>query len=507
MKKAFVYIRVSTEEQAKDGRYSLDTQKRLCLKAAKNSGYTVEQIFNDAGRSATNMNRPALQDMLIACENNNDIAAIFVQDTDRLARNTQDHLAIRSVLKKKNIKLISVSQPLLDDSPEGNMIDTILASVNQFQSDLNSRKVKKSIEQKIAQGWFPGFAPYGYKNVTVDNDKKIIQIDESTAHFVTKAFKLFATGNYAVSEVNDILYEEGCRTRKNKKMPRSILTGLLKNPFYQGGIMRWKDKLYPANHDGLTDKQTFELVQQVLYNNGGKNCRRRKFEFLLRGYVYCICGKRYQAEHHFVKSKSYYRCSKPCGQKYILVDKLEDAIADEFKKIKFVDSFIKLIVEKLQNLFNKRKNEIDAEKKIYINQKIALENERGVIENKLFKGIINNDSFTRNYKRVMDELEQVQKQITRLERERNYKINDIQVVLGFCTNMYETYKTAPYSLKKQYLNLFWDRFIIENKKVVKSIPAPLFQDLLDSQLAILNADDSNILLRSQRQGVQESNPP
>ena len=100
-----------------------------------------------------------------SCSGGNRIEAVVVQETDRLARNTHDHLTIRALLQKAGVKLISVAQPMLDDSPEGNMIDTILASVNQFQSDINSRKTRKALQEKFKQGWWPGWAPLGYANV------------------------------------------------------------------------------------------------------------------------------------------------------------------------------------------------------------------------------------------------------------------------------------------------------------------------------------------------------
>lgn len=143
---------MSTEEQANEG-YSLDAQEKFCQKFAEVNGYKIVGVFRDEGKSGTNLNRPALQDLLAKCQQDKSIDSVIVQETDRLARNTKDHLTIRAILKKAEVKLISVAQPMLDDSPEGNMIDTILASVNQFQSDINSRKTKKGLQERFESGW------------------------------------------------------------------------------------------------------------------------------------------------------------------------------------------------------------------------------------------------------------------------------------------------------------------------------------------------------------------
>src|SRR5581483_2551869 len=164
MLQCLVYCRVSTEEQAEKG-FSLDAQEKLCRDFAERSAFHVAGVYRDEGKSGTTLDRPALKDLLAKCTEGETINAVVVQETDRLARNTHDHLTIRAVLQKAGVKLISVNQPMLDDSPEGNMIDTILASVNQFQSDLSGRKVRKALQEKFDQGWWPGWAPLGYRNV------------------------------------------------------------------------------------------------------------------------------------------------------------------------------------------------------------------------------------------------------------------------------------------------------------------------------------------------------
>src|ERR1700692_4712840 len=112
-----IYCRVSTEEQANQG-YSLDTQEKLCRDFAERQGYSVSGVYRDEGKSGTTLGRPALQDLLAQRIKGTTIQAVIVQETDRRARNTHDHLTIRALLQKAGVKLISVAQPMLDDSPE-----------------------------------------------------------------------------------------------------------------------------------------------------------------------------------------------------------------------------------------------------------------------------------------------------------------------------------------------------------------------------------------------------
>lgn len=148
--------------------------------------------------------------ILLRVQEDKIINAVFVQDTDRLARNANDHLTIKALLQKHEVELISVSQPGITDSPEGNFMDLVIAGVNQLQSQITARKTIKSLEQKFWDGWWPTKAPIGYLNVgdPEDEKKRIVAIDEEKAPFIQQAFKMYATGDHSVLEVRDFLYKK-----------------------------------------------------------------------------------------------------------------------------------------------------------------------------------------------------------------------------------------------------------------------------------------------------------
>lgn len=315
MKKALIYCRVSTEEQAGEERHSLKTQLRLCERAIQEGDefrLAKEGVYKDPGRSATNMERPGLQDMLIRIQDDKSIGAVFIQDTDRLARNANDHLTIKALLQKNGVKLISVSQPGLVDTPEGNFLDLMIAGVNQLQSQITSRKTTKSLAQKFDEGWWPTKAPFGYLNIGDPNNdsKRIIGTDPIRAALVAEIFKLYATGNYSVLEVRDIVHKQGLRTQAGKRVALSKMGEILECPFYYGE-MRWRGLVKTGNHEPIIEKDLFYRCQAMRETNNRYACRRRKYNFLLRGFVFCAdCNQRYTAEHHVKKEKSYYHCNR-----------------------------------------------------------------------------------------------------------------------------------------------------------------------------------------------------
>lgn len=375
MKKALIYCRVSTEEQAKKG-LSLSAQERICQQKADELGLETINIIKDEGKSGRSIRREGIQNLMIKCQENPQIETVIVQDTDRLARNTKDHLTIKATLQKYEVRLVSVSQPSIDNTPEGNMVDTIIAAVNQLQSDVTGRKTKQSLREKAKAGYFPGVAPLGYLNVansTPDTDRfsrRIIVYDIEKAHFIKKAFRLMATGNYNGYEVIDMLTKEGFVTNRTKPISPGRFYKMLQNPIYVGeihwgGIINKKGK-----HKSIIGKRLFNQVQSVIANHNHHACRRRKYQFLLRGYAYCAkCGRRYTAEWHIEKKLAYYHCTKNGCDRYVEMNDLEKQVEKKFKKIEFSQDFIDLVVEKARRIFEQRKKTINTEKQAFVNQK------------------------------------------------------------------------------------------------------------------------------------------
>ena len=489
MQNAIIYCRVSTQEQAEHG-YSLDAQEKLCSKYAQDNGFRIVGVFRDEGKTGTSLNRPALKDALFKCQQDKSIKALIIQETDRLARNTKDHLTIKGLLNKSDIKIISVAQPMLDDSPEGMMIDTILASINQFQSDINSRKSRKGLQEKFEQGLWPGLAPLGYVNVTIEGDgrktKKIIKKDPQRWALLRQGFRLYLSGNYSVEAINDILYENGLRSRRGKRIPHSVMSDALKNSFY-AGIMKWRGLEGKGKHKPMITINEHRHILEIMDSHNLRACRRRKHSFLLRGFVFCnICGRRYTAEKHPKKKKEYYRCASPRKEhsnfgQYVEASDLEAQIKNQFKRFQFNKDIVNGTLKKLKEIYYRQRNDIKVQKQILYNQKKALEAKRDKAEEKLLNGVLSDKDFIRLRDKFKSDLYSIQNSIIELDNQREYDISAIQEVIKLTRNIFHTYKTAPYELQRQYLGLFWDKFLVQNKKIVKAVPSKLFSAFCKDQ--------------------------
>ena len=489
MQKALIYCRVSTEEQVKEG-YSLDAQEKFCERYAKENGYRVAGIYRDEGKSGTTLERPALQDLLAKCQQDKSIGAVVVQETDRLARNTKDHLTIRAILKKAGAKLISVAQPMLDDSPEGNMIDTILASVNQFQSDINSRKTKKGLQEKFDSGWWPGWVPLGYLNKKI-NEKGVVVKDPAKWRLIGKGFKMYLTCNYSALEISDILYGKGLTSKTGKKIQNSVMISTLRNPFYSG-VMRWNEQEKTGKHEPMITPEEHKQILTIMDSHNQHASRRRKHNFLLRGFVFCdICGGRYTAEKHRTRKNSdYYHCSvisvKHSNQgQNIEVKELEKQIEKRFKDIQFSKEFTNLVVQKVKKFYEKGKTEKEQERRTLLNKKMALERKRAVAEEKLIADTLSDEDFMRIRDRYREKINNIHSQIEELETKGDIDTDTIREVLALSRNIYRAYKKAPDQIKRLYLAFFWDGFRAKDKKIVKAEPTELIKTLLKERQVII----------------------
>lgn len=495
---ALIYCRVSTEEQAQEG-FSLDAQERFCREYATNNDLRVIGVFRDEGKSGTNLERPALKNLLDQCQKDSSINAVIIQETDRLARNTKDHLTVKALLQKSQIKLISVAQPMLDDSPEGNMIDTIIASVNQFQSDQNSRKTRKGLKEKFDDGWWPGWAPLGYKNVPVGGTqsgrkaRKVVRNDPDAWELVKSGFKLYLAGDRNVDEIINILHRKGLRSKTGKKIPHSVMAKLLQNPFY-AGIMRWNGQEKRGNHKPMITLKEHQQILKIMQSRTNNGCRQRKHRFLLGGLVYCtICGRKYTADKHPIKNKQYYHCSAPTsihsnrGQNVATAD-LENQVEESFKQVEFSQEFIDGVVSRINTIYHQYRDKVSQQKQRLLNKKQAIENKRDKAEEKLLSGVISDCDYVRIRGKYKKELELLQDRIDELEEQRELDIDIIEQVLKLARNAYRAYKDAPVELKRRYLALFWEKFLVKDREIVEAVPTSLIRNLLRDKKVLISSN-------------------
>lgn len=501
IKGCLIYTRVSTHRQAEEG-YSLNQQEVSCRNLARQKGYQVLQIYREEGVSGTTMARPQFQELLSQCSNDKNVKAVIVIHTDRLARNTLEHLTIRTLFKRYKVELISVLQPMLDDSPEGGLMDVVLAGVNEFYSRDLSRKISKGMLQKVNEGWWPLKAPPGYQNVIVQDSqnvpKAIIEPDPDRSFYIIEAFRRFKTGAYSVQRLTDELYKEGFRTKSGKKPAKSVMFEILKNIFYTGKMV-YNGKIYQGKHKPLIDMGTYTEVQKIisLHNKGAD--RTRKHNFLLNGLLFCrVCKSQLTGEQHLKKSGlvfKYYRCkgskakNKKCRLPFIPMSEIEKQIGLWLKSISLSDKYTKALKISLETIAASQgkvdKNMI----KGLENRKQATEKKMDRLEDCLLEGVMEKERITLKYIELKEELKAVSGQLQQVKNpEKRLTQEDIEKIVSFVKNLNNIYDRLGKIKKKQLLKAIVSKIWIQDKKIKKVDYTQTFQAIIDQDLVRIRTE-------------------
>ncbi len=143
-----------------------------------------------------------------------------------------------------------------------NLVWDMKVAIARFYTNNLSEEVRKGQKEKLAQGWIPMRAKLGYKTAG-EKGHKIHVIDEEKAQFIRKMFELYASGNYSLKALIEIMHKEGLRNESGNKVGKSRMHKYLSDPFYCGKN-RWQDKIYQGQHEPLISEELFNEVQARL---------------------------------------------------------------------------------------------------------------------------------------------------------------------------------------------------------------------------------------------------
>ena len=299
MKQYFAYTRVSTVKQGEHG-VSLQEQKSEIERYASQKGLAISEWFEER-ETAAKLGRK-LFGQLMKRLRKGDAAGVIIHKIDRSARNLRDWADIAQ-LSEDGIEVHFTRESLDLLSSSGRLAADVQAVVAANYIRNLREETLKGFYGRLKQGIYPLPAPLGYLDAGRGKPKTI---DPERGDLVAEAFRLYATGRYSQYSLMREMWRKGLRTRKNLRVSKNTLAGILSNPFYCGLIRIKKSKqVFAGVHKPLVSKQIFEAVQSVSSQRGPKLVRRH--EFLFSRLIQCIgCGRSLIAERQ--KGRIYYRC-------------------------------------------------------------------------------------------------------------------------------------------------------------------------------------------------------
>ncbi|WJY27416.1 recombinase family protein [Sporosarcina trichiuri] len=283
--RAGLYVRVSTQEQAREG-YSIGVQEERLRAYAASRGHTVVKLYSDPGFSGGNLNRPGLQTMLRDIDQQL-VDVILVYKLDRLSRSQKDTLyLIEEVFLKKGVDFVSLSESFDTSTPFGRAMIGILSVFAQLEREQIRERSMMGKEARAKEGYWHGgggdqreITGYNY----IDGELHINPYEAECVRFI---FEKFLLGR----SIHGILKDTEARF-PGVVRSQTTVRKILQNPVYLGKI-RYNGEIYEGRHSALIDTSQFDAAEDLLRKRPATPDAFAK-RFLLTGLVYCgHCGAR-----------------------------------------------------------------------------------------------------------------------------------------------------------------------------------------------------------------------
>ena len=312
MKRAGIYIRVSTQEQVTEG-YSIAAQKERLINYCKAKDWSIVNIYIDGGFSGSNIERPAMQKLISEIDK---IDIVLVYKLDRLSRSQKDTLyLIEDVFLKNNVDFVSMNESFDTSTPFGRAMIGILSVFAQLERETIKERSLMGRMERAKEGYFHGggFAPVGYDYVGRD-----LIINEYEAMQVRTVYDMYLKG-YGVDRITSIMHDS-YTTRHGSWGSHTAVTSVLDTPVY-AGIITFGGQQYKGKHDPIISPDLFEKVQALRKARYIKKERVFMYKSLLGGFLFCgYCGARYASKDNRNQLK-YYACySRAKTKKYLIKD-------------------------------------------------------------------------------------------------------------------------------------------------------------------------------------------
>ncbi len=335
--RAALYVRVSTDEQAKHG-YSIRSQKEKLEAYCVSQDWEIANFYIDEGKSAKNTERPALQ-KLLSDVRSGVIDVLLIYRLDRLTRSVLDLYKILEELEQYNCKFKSATEIYDTTTPTGRLFITLVAALAQWERENLVERVKVNMLKKASLGeWTGGIIPYGYRS-----ENKKLYIVEEEAEIVREIFHLMQIHGYR--KTAEILNKH--HTLRGKKFAKSNVQYIANNPLYMG-YMRYNDgqrlymksvkeqRLFKGEHEAIIDEATFWHLQDLLTKRREKGSRKVDSPFIFSSILKCDrCGSPLFGYRRTEKFK-YYRCDNKskniCDLPGIREDRIEEELITNFEK-------------------------------------------------------------------------------------------------------------------------------------------------------------------------------
>jgi DNA invertase Pin-like site-specific DNA recombinase len=361
-----LYARVSSEKQDTD--LSLSAQLKSLREYAARNGHEVVREFVDEAESGRSIDRPGFKQMIAtARQKPAPFEAILVWKLSRFARNREDSIIYKSLLRKQGIQVISINEPV-EDTPSGRLLEGIIEVIDEFYSANLGQDVTRGMRENASRGFFNGSrVPFGFVGAKVKDGQMLrttLTPDLEKAPIIRRIFTECAGGK-GIKEIVKGLNRDGVPAPNGRRWAISSVHRLLTSEAYIGRLVWGKrgritsatqtpvrvDNAWPA----IVDPDLFDQVQHLLKERAPKMIPPATVSsrYLLSGLVRCgRCGASVIGQaaksgrfHYYVCGTAYRQGKEGCPAQMVPKNYLEQFVVDRIKSYILTDEHLKELVE------------------------------------------------------------------------------------------------------------------------------------------------------------------
>nr|WP_117148878.1 recombinase family protein [Paraliobacillus zengyii] len=527
-KKAAIYARVSTVEQAEEG-YSIDEQIRVLREWCEREGYVVYREYVDRGKSGKNIKgRPALQQLLSDTQQK-EFDLVLVWKMNRFSRKSLDLLGIVDELKNKGIGFRSYTEKYETESPSGVLQFQMMAAIAEFERANIAENVKMGMIARAKEGSWNGGQVLGYDVVSSpsNNSKRKaskLVVNEIEAQSVRKIFQLYTEG-HGYKSIAGYLNRGGHRTKRNKGFSINSIKTIVTNPIYKGIIRYnvrrdWNEKrrnninpdpiMEKGKHEAIISNEVWEKAQAIMKTRGGKPNRVHSGEFPLTGIMRCpMCGAGMVLSRTTNRKKDgtkrileYYACgawknkgTTVCRSNGVRTDYADEYVLKKIANVANNEILIRNIVERINGKNQNGEAPLRQEYE-YIKKSLdTIESKRDKVLGLYEEGLIVKADLITRLTSLNEEKDSLTERITPIENQLGQgavKEVSFKIVEQVMRNFTESFKEAmTREQRKQLLRLLINQITISESREIESIQIQLNKEVV-RHFTILGGEKSSI---------------
>ena len=473
--KVVAYVRISSLRQVDNE--STVTQRDIIQKYADQNNFEIVAWFEDIAKSGKNADRDGLLELMKYCfKHKGEIKHWLVYNMKRASRDIDTYSSnVKLVLRAKGVTIRSATEPAVNDTKEGRMLETILVALGQLDNEGKAEVTIDNMRALAMQGYWqhPPIVGYDVHKIPNELGKLRPSLKPNTmADKVKQVLERYSQANISKAELTRYASKIGLRSRYGKVPSEDRINRLLKHPAYAGYI---SDKftgyeLVEGKHLALISQDTFERNQSLL---NGKSSRKNEThlkvnrDYPLKGVLLCEnCEKKMYASAPTTGSGSKsprYHCSRPSCRgvvSSVKARKVHDDFEQMLRKLKPTEGVVKLyktiLIREANNSLGRLNTEISD-----LRQEVSdIDNTRVNAIQKLTEGLITPEEKSQLTERLdMQKLKKTSR-LEKLESQQTIRETDIELAINQMEEVDAQWATSDIDIQIRFQSMLFPRGVV-----------------------------------------------